>query len=272
MDILEVKNVEDYDNDVIKFLSHFEFPGTKIKFEGSSKYAHLKYKSDYDVLFPVKTSTPASEVFTNLSRVLERIEKDPDTYFTELKMQTKDNQKFRFYHGDSLSFSQFAEHYDTNLKYFKIDMVIYVKNRFFETSGTYRLMPDPTLSRDKVIKDLKDDISKHKQEGNYYKVLKRMFSLYVMDRNREQVEFLISIFNSELGRLYEKICNLKAIELVHEFYPDEKTKERIDTNLSLLHENFDLKKLDRKINDYNKLLQREAKKIYTGLKADARYP
>ena len=33
-----------------------------------------------------------------------------------------------------------------------------------------------------------------------------------------------------------------------------------------------LKKLDRKINDYNKLLQREAKKIYTGLKTDARYP
>ena len=93
-----------------------------------------------------------------------------------------------------------------------------------------------------------------------------------MDKNMEQVEFLISIFNSELGGLYEKICNLKAIELVHEFYPDEKTKERIDTNLSLLHENFNLKKLDRKINDYNKLLQREAKKIYAGLKADARYP
>jgi flagellar biosynthesis regulator FlbT len=55
-------------------------------------------------------------------------------------------------------------------------------------------MPDPTLSRDKVIKDLKDDISKHRQEGNYYKVLKRMFSLYVMDKNMEQVEFLISIF------------------------------------------------------------------------------
>ena len=96
----------------------------------------------------------------------------------------------------------------------------------FETSGTYRLMPDPTLSRDTVIKDLKDDISKHKQEGNYYKVLKRMFSLYVMDKHMEQVEFLTSIFNYELGRLYEKICNLKAIELVHEFYPDEKKQKK----------------------------------------------
>ena len=103
-------------------------------------------------------------------------------------------------------------------------------------------MPDPTLSRDKVIKDLKDDISKHRQEGNYYKVLKRMFSLYVMDKNMEQVEFLISIFNSELGGLYEKICNLKAIELVHEFYPDEKTKERINKNVFLLNEQFNLKK------------------------------
>jgi hypothetical protein len=42
MSILDIKDVEAYDNDVVKFLRFFEFPGKSINFEGSSRYKQLK--------------------------------------------------------------------------------------------------------------------------------------------------------------------------------------------------------------------------------------
>ena len=50
MSILDIKDVEAYDNDVVKFLKFFEFPNQSINFEGSSRYKALKYKSDYDII------------------------------------------------------------------------------------------------------------------------------------------------------------------------------------------------------------------------------
>ena len=67
MRILDIKDVEAYDNDVVKFVC--------INFEGSSRYKQLKYKSDYDIILFIKITTPAHEVFNNLRKVLERIEK-----------------------------------------------------------------------------------------------------------------------------------------------------------------------------------------------------
>ena len=89
MSILDIKDVEAYDQDVVKFLRIYEFPGQTINFEGSAKYEKLKYKSDYDIILFIKNTTPANEV-NNLRKVLEKIQKEPNTYFTELKMQTKD--------------------------------------------------------------------------------------------------------------------------------------------------------------------------------------
>jgi hypothetical protein len=132
MSILDIKDVEAYDKEVVKFLRFFEFPGQSINFEGSSRNEKLKYKSDYDIILFIKNTTPAHEVFNNLRKVLEKIEKEPDTYFIELKMQTKDEKKFRWHHGDVFSASDFEQHYNDNLAFFKIDMIVRIKDKFFE--------------------------------------------------------------------------------------------------------------------------------------------
>ena len=43
MSILDIKDVEAYDQDVVKFLRFYEFPGQTINFEGSAKYEKPKY-------------------------------------------------------------------------------------------------------------------------------------------------------------------------------------------------------------------------------------
>ena len=89
----------------------------QMKIKGSSVYKNLLYRSDYDILISVKKSTPAAEVLNNLKTVLEKIDKDNNTFFIELKLQTKEDTKIRFYHHDTFSFTEFDKYY-SQLKFF----------------------------------------------------------------------------------------------------------------------------------------------------------
>ena len=106
-----------------------------------------------------------------------------------------------------------------------------VEDKFFESSGTYRMVPVAGMTLEKVVTYLKENIKKHIKEGNYYKCLKRMFSIYIMYKNMSQVDFFIKIFNTDLGKLYEIICILQAVELVYEHYDDDRTVEKLEKNV-----------------------------------------
>jgi hypothetical protein len=56
--------------------------------------------------------------------------------------------------------SDFAENYNDTLAFFRVDMVICVKDKLFETSCTYRMVPVVGMSLDKFVKELKEDVKK----------------------------------------------------------------------------------------------------------------
>ena len=97
------------------------------------------------------------------------------------------------------------------------------------------MVPVMGMSLDKLVKALKEYIQKHQKEGEYYKCLKRMFSICVIYKNMSQKEYLVEIFNSELGKIYETICILEAVELVHENYTDERAIQKIEKCSNLLN-------------------------------------
>ena len=78
-----------------------------------------------------------------------------------------------------------------NLIFFKLDVVVCVKNVFMEISCMYALENKEELSRDDMIENINDDISQYKAEGNYFKVLKRMFNVFSMNSNVSQMELLM---------------------------------------------------------------------------------
>jgi 3-polyprenyl-4-hydroxybenzoate decarboxylase len=80
------------------------------------------------------------------------------------------------------------------------------------------------------------------------------------------------VFNSDMGKLYELICNLEAIEELMQHYTDDKTKQRIAKNLKLIREPTDLKSIAANIQKYKKLLNEEAKKIHDDMKEDTGMP
>jgi hypothetical protein len=146
-------------------------------------------------------------------------------YLTELKYQTKSDLKIRMYPGDIIS-QQGLERYYDQIKFIKIDTVARIKNKFYVITCIYHFKDVITQTLQDITKQLEDDIIELKQEHKYYKVLKRLFSMSVLNNNIGMVNYLMRVFNSELGKQYEKLCNLQAIELLQKFYTDEATKEK----------------------------------------------
>ena len=264
MDLLEKRTLEDFDKEALNLLGYFELQSSRSKINGSSQYKHLLYRSDYDVMTVVSRSTPPQQLFEELTNAIQKIDQGRETYFTELKLETKGGEKYRTFPGESLSQDTLTRHY-ADLAFVKLDMVMLVKNRFYEASCVYRFQAEASLTTQDVIADMDAEVRTFLREKNYYKALKRLYSLAVLRNSRAEIESLTRVFNSELGREYERFCNLKAMELVHEHYKDKSTLERMRTNLRLLGESFQLRSLGGQIRRSQRKLSAEAKPIYQEL-------
>ena len=127
---------------------------------------------------------------------------------------------------------------------------------------------DKKLDKNEYIKSIEDDIKELIKEGNYYKVLKRLFNLYRIEGDIKKLIFLSDIFNSDLGEIYQKISNLEAIEKILEFYKDKLDLKRVKVNLKEINEPFKGKfKENLKSNKekYFKSLNRTAEELYKEL-------
>ena len=66
MDILDKKQLSDFDQEAQKYLSFFELPGHELKIKGSGQYKFLNYRSDYDIMISIKDDTPIHKLFNDL--------------------------------------------------------------------------------------------------------------------------------------------------------------------------------------------------------------
>ena len=264
MDLLEKRSLNNFDRDALRLLGHFELQSGRAKINGSAQYKHLLYRSDYDVMTVIPRTTPSEQLFTELSGVLRKVEQDGSSYFIELKLETTGGEKYRTHPGESLAQETLTRHYEA-LAFIKLDVVLRVKNRFYEASCIYRFQADAAMTLQAVQADLAADAAEFLRAKNYYKALKRRYSLAVLGNHRAEIEALTRVFNSELGKQYERLCNLKAMALVREHYKDKTTESRLRTNLRLLGETFQLRSLGREIARAGRQLAAEAKPVYQEL-------
>ena len=257
--IVEAKELGELSPEVQRILSHFERPGHELNIKGSAKYKHLRYKSDYDLVIALKKSgVPASRFFEDVAGVLHRIERNRDMYFIELKLETTDGEKKRLTPRQEIRMTWVERDYE-KLAFAKIDTVARIENKFYEVSCRYNFR-EANMEKHEVIRELEEDAEELESEGNYYKVLKRLFSIYVLESNQNKLQYLTSVFNSPLGASYEKICNMKAMELLHHNYNDKGTLQKINQNIKLLGENFRITSIKRYIHKYQKELNTTALK------------
>lgn len=112
----------------------------------------------------------------------------------------------------------------------KLD-VIKDTDRFTEISMIYtlKLNGKQVGISENLIKSLEDDIV-YFDKRNPFKALKRAFSLAKVTKNTSEIEFLVPLLNSDLGRLYNIVSNLDTILLL---------LEQPDVPINDVHENLD---------------------------------
>lgn len=112
----------------------------------------------------------------------------------------------------------------------KLD-VIKDTDRFTEITMIYTLKLNGKYVRvsENLKKSLEEDIVYY-DKRNPFKALKRAFSLAKATKNTSEIEFLVPLLNSDLGRLYNIVSNLDTILLL---------LEQPDVPINDVHENLD---------------------------------
>ena len=233
MNILERRKLKTELYDIIKNLEIFE---TKLKLAGSASLRSMMYFSDYDFNCKIRVRKP-TPIFNEFKRILSYV--NDKLYFIEFKIEYNDGTKVKINDPNKMRLHMFK-----NINFVKIDYIVFMDYVFKEVSIMYIFNGKKEAEED-IIKTLRDDHDELIKSGERFKSLKRLFSIYKIQKDYPNMKKLTSLFNSQLGKIYEINSNLKTILLLKTMYDDQLTMKRIDINLKFLKidPNDDLNKI-----------------------------
>jgi hypothetical protein len=264
MNILDKKELTEFNDQLIIIFKSLKFKDRPLEVKGSGSLRSQEYVGDYD-LFTLINGVSARDSYDEFYRILNEITNHENCYFIEMKIQSLAKQKLRFYPKDKFNFKQFNKHFNKQLDFIKIDIIARIHNIFVEISCIYKFN-ETTMTSEQYKHEINDDIKEYIKDNNYFKVLKRCFSLFKMNNDDQHLLYLTRIFNSSLGEMYSKFCNLETLKQLLKHYEDDDTKNKAILNLKdiKLPDNiYDIDTLIEKIkNDLNK----ESKPIYNEIK------
>ena len=124
-----------------------------------------------------------------------------------------------------------------NIKFVKIDYIVFLDYVFKEVSIMYIFKNKKETDTDR-IQTLRNDYDDLMAKGESFKALKRLFSIYKIKKDYINLKTLTSLFNSNIGKIYEMNSNLKTIQLLktidQQDNDDDLTQKRIHSNLKFL--------------------------------------
>lgn len=222
MDVLERKGLEPKFRYLIKQLQYGNHP---IILAGTGGLNTMNYTSDIDLISNIGKP---KDVYKNIFEIVSR--KIKDLFFIEGKIQGK--EKFKFYNIDDLIKGETKFKKESHPDMVKLDYIIFIDGLFREVSIIYNFTEIETEKSEKEIeKTLNQDLNELINDGSYYKALKRVFSLLSNDEeeNKPILVKLSKIFNSNIGFVYQRLNNLRAVKLFINTFNDTNSK-----NMALL--------------------------------------
>jgi len=232
MDIAETK--QGIDEAIRKFVAVLKLNNSPVVQLGTSSFRTQQYFSDYDLLSPIANrDLTADKICRELQRILKSIIDMDDIWFIELKIQNRDGSKEKFFPQDAanLDCARVGKAIK-EIDYIKIDAVIYIRDtgKLTELSIIYAFQDVP--ADEILINTISQDYKHYRSVGNPYKALKRLFSVYRLEGNKDKMVELSSLFNSATGKLYSLSSNLKAVKLLLESGVEGKNLgEKVRVNL-----------------------------------------
>jgi len=255
MNVLQLRNKNEFDDELKKLVSMLKLNGKLPTIAGSASLKSQQFYSDYDLFLKPEKEMNAEQVYKKLENILENIFTNNDLYFTELKLQLLNGKKFRWFYNQKFDYEDFEKKFNMGVDFIKLDLIARIKNRFTEISIIYKL---GFGKKENIIDSFKNDIIELKKEKNYYKILKRFFSIFKQTNNYKMLKLLSEFFNSDIGAKYQIISNLDAIKNVLSIYSDDMTKKKALLNLKELKIDDKLQNIDKFIKDFRKDINKAA--------------
>lgn len=99
----------------------------------------------------------------------------------------------------------------------KVDVISLIdRNRFVEISMIYELFKEgkPVNERFPIEHNIRENILTYSYTGEWFKVIKRIFSLANIHDNKRTQDLIVPILNSDLGRIYQVISDASTLLLM----------------------------------------------------------
>jgi hypothetical protein len=237
-----------------------------INLVGSSSIKELKYIQDYDLNELIDEPITPQHILQQVQQKYERAKKDKTIYISDLKLgghkwTAKDIQKgYISVDGVKQSFTDLLFYKDD---LFKMDLLLVLPNKqLAEITDVYRVNLNGQKNYEEddedVRESLKKDIKDYLKEKNYFKMLKRVFSLMLLNSNvnKADIQKFLDFFNSKAGLLYNIQYYYDLIDILEKQNFRKAPKALIKWNLQF--NNNRLKQFNIKRDEINETLNQFA--------------
>jgi len=277
MATLTTQKISDYPEELQNYFHQMSI-SSEFEIIGSSHYKNFLYSNDYDLNEYYKAKdTPQvlNKLHNNFLEMFEEAQKNPNQYITDFKCGKIGEEPIRWNYENLKNGYQKIN----NKKYLftecllmdstiKLDEVVFINGLASEITNNYFLKigskgNSKKNTKNEIIKMLKQNYEECIEEKKYFKALKRKFSIYQIKHPNKISKTLLSILNSNSGRLYKVVNDLKLIILLLELKSRKPTMNMIINNLQSIKyyaSKITKYKLDFLSNEIDKICEMKSEK------------
>jgi hypothetical protein len=269
----KIKKKEDYPKKIQDVFNVLTITG-KYQVIGSGSLSKIKYNSDYDLqefINDKSNKNVLDKIYNYFKKKFSTCKKNKNYFITDFKCGIGlDGEPLRWTYNDimkginnGLTFQDALLQKST----IKMDMIVLIDGIFTEFSENYyfKIGKDTNYYNEDIELGIEKSLNEYLYMKNYWKVLKRLFSLLMREKskNKKKLIKLIDFFNSNVGLINK--CknefdillvvlnqNFRKPKLKDILYNIEKIKEwSQDAGIELMYDEFfkttSLKKLEKMI-------------------------
>jgi hypothetical protein len=238
MDILREKDLKlDFSNDVLDIIELMDLTDN-ISLVGSMNLKSMIYANDYDCFEQIKVQNfdiVLTKWKLNISDILHK----KDVYIGDIKCGVdKKKEPLRWKPKDVMNgyVLQNGQQFDIidcmkSGEMWKIDVIALINNVFKEFSCVYDINTNKNEIQTKMTHSLRKDVQEKYKEHDYFKCLKRIFSISQMSKDDKATQYIYPYLVGDLGILSNLISDIGTIQYLIDnvqYIDEKKIKYEID--------------------------------------------
>jgi len=244
------KKTEDFNNNLLNVFNLMTISGN-YNIVGSASLKKIYYNSDID-LNEVDDLKSYKKVYEKFKEIFKVCKENNNFFITDFKCGIDEkNEPIRWTYKDIMNGYINNKSFEDCLKQksmIKLDIVYLLNGSFIEITEVYFLKignhtnyNENELNSEEITKNLQNELKELIDEKQYFKALKRVFSILLIDeKNNTLQNKLINFFNSENGILYKANADLKILINVIENNFKKPNINDIKNNLQVIKQNLSI--------------------------------